>query len=302
MVSGRAALVAPATLAPAAPRAGLAKAAGPAARAEAAAPARSSSSPTSRRETPTPASPRRWRFETPTRSSSSAPTRAPAPVDGGTDGGALAGDAMFVQMFDPVTGNKRGPSKFLFSVPYGGSFGVQDVAIAPTGEIALLYAVASQTNHYADQLYMTILGATPGDGGTAALSVQKTVQLESVYIGDAHVIWQPAAQLFVFSWKYQGSNGAGTRAFASTTRRDRLRDCHQRVSRRRPSLRARQPRMTRTSACRGRTSALPTSRGTTTGPTSRSWTATASRSVPSSPCRRAASTTGWPAPARRPAS
>ena len=130
-----------------------------------------------------------------------------APADGGVDGGALAGDAIFVQTFDPVTGNKRGPSKFLFSVPNGGSFGVQDVAIAPTGEIALLYAVASQTNHYADQLYMSILGATPGDGGTASLSVQKTVQLESVYVGNAHVIWQPAAQLFVFSWKYQGSNG-----------------------------------------------------------------------------------------------
>ena len=129
-----------------------------------------------------------------------------APVDGGVDGGAQAGDAIFVQTFDPVTGSKRGPSKFLFSVPYGGSFGVQDVAIASTGEIALLYAVASQSNHYADQLYVTFLAATPGDGGTASLSVAKTVQLESVYTGDTRVIWQPATQLFVFSWKYQGSN------------------------------------------------------------------------------------------------
>ena len=130
----------------------------------------------------------------------------PASVDGGVDGGAVAGDAIFVQMFDPVTGSKRGPSKFLFSVPTGGGFGIYDASIASTGEIALLYAVG-QANQYADQLYMTVLGATPGDGGTAALSVQKTVQLESVYLGDPHVIWQPASQLFVVSWKYQGSNG-----------------------------------------------------------------------------------------------
>ncbi len=129
-----------------------------------------------------------------------------APVDGGVDGGALAGNAIFVQMFDPVSGDKRGPSKSLFSVPYGGTFGVQDVSIASTGEIALLYAVG-QVNQYANQLYMTVLGTTPGDGGTGSLSVEKTVQLESVYTGDTRVIWQPATQLFVFSWKYQGSNG-----------------------------------------------------------------------------------------------
>ena len=129
----------------------------------------------------------------------------PAPVDGGTDGGAPAGDAIFVQMFDPVSGNKRGPSKFLFSAPTGGGFGINDVSISATGEIALLYTVG-QANHYADQLYMTVVAATPGDGGTATLSVEKTVQLESVYLGDPHVIWQPAGQLFVVSWKYQGSN------------------------------------------------------------------------------------------------
>ena len=131
----------------------------------------------------------------------------PASVDGGVDGGAVAGDAIFVQMFDPVTGSKRGPSKFLFSVPTGAGIGVNDVSVSSTGEIALIYTVASQANQYADQLYAAFLSATPGDGGTAALSVQKTVQLESVYLGDPHVIWQPASQLFVVSWKYQGSNG-----------------------------------------------------------------------------------------------
>ena len=130
----------------------------------------------------------------------------PAPVDGGVDGGALAGTAIFVQMFDPVSGIKRGPSQFLLSIPYRLAVGIDDVAIASTGEIALLYS-AGPGNNYADQLYMTTLATTPGDGGTASLSVEKTVQLESVYHGNAHVIWQPATQLFVFSWKYQGSNG-----------------------------------------------------------------------------------------------
>jgi len=133
--------------------------------------------------------------------------QGPAPVDGGVDGGPLAGDAMFVQMFDPVTGDKRGPSKFLFSAPSGAVFGVADVSVAPTGEIALLYYTASVLNNYADALYLTVLGTTPSDGGVAGLSAKKTVQLESVSNGDWHVIWQPASQLFVPSWKYLGSNG-----------------------------------------------------------------------------------------------
>ena len=131
----------------------------------------------------------------------------PAPVDGGTDGGALAGDAMFVQMFDPVSGDKRGPSKFLFSIPYGVVAAVEDVSVAPTGEIALLYYVVSAVNNYADALYLTVLATTPSDGGVAGLSVKKTVQLESTSNGDGHIIWQPASQLFVPSWKYLGSNG-----------------------------------------------------------------------------------------------
>ena len=68
---------------------------------------------------------------------------APAPVDGGADAGALAGDAMFVQMFDFASGDKRGPSKFLFSIPYGVVAAVEDVSVAPTGEIALLYYVVA---------------------------------------------------------------------------------------------------------------------------------------------------------------
>jgi hypothetical protein len=129
-----------------------------------------------------------------------------APVDGGVDAGAMAGDAIYVQTFDPVSGDKRGPSTFLFSVPYRASFGINDVAIAPTGEIALMYS-AGEKNQYTDQLYTTVLGSTAGDGGAASLTVEKTVQLESVLNGGPHLIWQPATQLFVFSWKYQGSNG-----------------------------------------------------------------------------------------------
>jgi hypothetical protein len=134
--------------------------------------------------------------------------QGPAPVDGGTtDGGAPSGFAIFVQMFDPVTGANRGPSKFLFSVPYGVGMGLDDASIAPTGEIALVYAVASQGNQPADQLYASFLTTTPGDGGTARLSVVKTVQLESVYNAVRQVVWQTQSQLFVFSWKYVGSGG-----------------------------------------------------------------------------------------------
>jgi hypothetical protein len=133
--------------------------------------------------------------------------RGAAPVDGGADGGAMAGFAIYVQTFDAVTGIKRGASKFLMSVPFGiGGLGVNDVAVAPTGEIALLYTVASM-NNYADALYMTVFSTAPGDGGTTALTVEKTVQLESVFLGSPRVIWQPSTQQFVVSWKYQGSGG-----------------------------------------------------------------------------------------------
>jgi hypothetical protein len=133
--------------------------------------------------------------------------RGGAPVDGGADGGAMTGFAVYVQTFDAVTGIKRGPSKFLMSVPFGvGGLGVNDVAVAPTGEIALLYTVASM-NSYADQLYMTVFGTTLGDGGTAGLTMEKTVQMESVFLGSPRIVWQPAAQQFVVSWKYQGSTG-----------------------------------------------------------------------------------------------
>jgi hypothetical protein len=131
------------------------------------------------------------------------PTTAP---DGGADGGVV-GNAMFVQMFDPKTGDKRGPAQSLFTIPSGLNVWVYDGSIAPTGEIALLYGVGPDTS-YNTQLYASFLSVTPGDGGAAGVKVVKTVQIESVQAGDAHVIWAAHDGLFAFSWKYTGNAGA----------------------------------------------------------------------------------------------
>jgi hypothetical protein len=132
----------------------------------------------------------------------------PATVpDGGADGG-VAGNAVYVQMFDPVTGDKRGGVEFAFSVAAGYAFSVVDVSVAPTGEIVLLYQTGTTTSTTVQQLFAAFLSVTPGDGGAAGLNVVKTAQLESTTLGDARVIWSASDGLFVFQWKYVGAGNA----------------------------------------------------------------------------------------------
>lgn len=137
---------------------------------------------------------------------------ATAPPDGGTDGG-IVGNALFVQMFDPVTGDARGPAANITALASGPYLAVYDSSIAPTGEIALVYAVGSpQGGGFEGQLYALFLTVTQGDGGTAGLKIGRSVQLESVSNGDAHVIWEAHDNAFAFQWKYIGSgNGYYTK-------------------------------------------------------------------------------------------
>jgi hypothetical protein len=127
--------------------------------------------------------------------------------DGGADAGII-GNALFVQAFDPVTGDKHGAATNLAMVTGGTNFQLYDSAIAPTGEIALLYGVGLAENGGSNtQLYALFLSIVQGDGGVGELKVGRSVQIESVDAGDAHVIWATHDGAFAFQWKYRGSGG-----------------------------------------------------------------------------------------------
>jgi hypothetical protein len=134
----------------------------------------------------------------------------PLPADGGAsadaDAGASMGSAVYVQSFDLKTQASLGPAvPFLFPED-GPGFYVQDVAIAPTGEIVLLYEHTSASDSRAVALFASFLTTTAGaDGGAPTLHVQRTVQLESVPLARAHVIWAASSQTFICSWKYLGA-------------------------------------------------------------------------------------------------
>ncbi|MES1205414.1 MAG: hypothetical protein ABUS79_05710, partial [Pseudomonadota bacterium] len=129
---------------------------------------------------------------------------APAPPDGGAEvdaGGGPAGNAVFVQAFDPVTGTSKGPATSLFTVPDAVSWAISDVSVAPSGEIALLYRRAITNTTQA--LHATFLKMGTGATGAAGLQVQQTVLIESTPFQFEHVTWAATTGRFVFSWKYQ---------------------------------------------------------------------------------------------------
>jgi hypothetical protein len=122
-----------------------------------------------------------------------------APVSGfdAGDGGSV--NFVYKQAFDPVTSQNKGPATPLFPAPDGAGFTLEDVSIAPSGQIALGFN------------YGGFQGVRGGAGGTlyaAFLSpsvgaAPVILQLESAAIwGQPHVIWSAAGQEFVFSWMY----------------------------------------------------------------------------------------------------
>jgi hypothetical protein len=121
-----------------------------------------------------------------------------------SDAGNAGSNSIYVQAFDPATGNSKGPAALLAQTADGPSFGVSDVSVAPTGEIAILHSRASAVDSYQNQLYVSFLAAPAAqtDAGAAGLTVVKTVQLESINEGDQHVVWSVANAAFIISWKY----------------------------------------------------------------------------------------------------
>jgi hypothetical protein len=120
------------------------------------------------------------------------------------DGGGPSVPYVYVQAFDATTGASKGPAQVLFAVadPTREVVRMEAVAVAPTGEIALLYS------HANNPLYAAFLApATGADAGAAGLTVLRSnVVVAPVFtnsggtIESSHVFWSNATQSFVMSW------------------------------------------------------------------------------------------------------
>jgi hypothetical protein len=122
-------------------------------------------------------------------------------------------NSIYVQAFDPVTANSRGPAQPLIPIPSVAPYPyvvLQAAAIAPTGQITLLYTTENTiVNGTNVNLAAVFLGeSTDAGAGAGALQVGRTVQLDvSPISSQPAAIWSVAAGAFVFSWQYDGVNG-----------------------------------------------------------------------------------------------
>ena len=130
--------------------------------------------------------------------------------DAGDAGDAGSVNLVYVQSFDPVTGKSQASAVPLFQAADGAEFTVDDVSIAPTGQIALLYSTGPADKNAVYASFFTSVA----DAGAAGLQLVQTVQVESaplVYASDPyfphpHAIWSTANKAFVFSWEYGATN------------------------------------------------------------------------------------------------
>jgi len=136
------------------------------------------------------------------------------------DGGGPEVGIIYVQAFDPGNGTAAAPAQPLFYVTNGAQpndndiyetgFGLQSSAIAPSGEIAILYTVRFYLSGAYDSgvnLYAAFLSAAGDagttDGGAAGLHLDKQVLLDTAEVyTQPHAIWSNSAGAFVFSWGY----------------------------------------------------------------------------------------------------
>ena len=152
----------------------------------------------------------------------------PDPSADGGAGGAGGGkvNLIYWQAFDPTTARSVGPAQPLMlkdSTTVGYIY-LDDVSIAPTGEIAVLYTHINPVYVTASGLSVAFLAPT-ADAGASGPQVQQNVQIESAqvsnpaiinasYQGQPHAIWSTFSNAFVFSWTYtSGYSYARVRKF-----------------------------------------------------------------------------------------
>ena len=135
-----------------------------------------------------------------------------APVSGVDAGDAGIVNLVDVQAFDRVTATSLGPPAILFQAPDGTGLELEDVSIAPTGQIALAFGYAGGNSGVGQlsNVYAAFLAPSSSDSGGVSLSVGPITQLTSARVdAQPYVIWSSANQAFVFSWEnYQSGPDA----------------------------------------------------------------------------------------------
>jgi hypothetical protein len=117
---------------------------------------------------------------------------------------------VYVQAFDPGSGESKGPAIPFFkaaNAPFNGSnVMLNAAAIAPSGEIILLYFMQADAVNIAT--FAAFLSKSTTDAGVGGLQVGRIVQVEvSTLGGQPDCIWSVASKAFVCSWQYQTSGG-----------------------------------------------------------------------------------------------
>ena len=127
---------------------------------------------------------------------------------------------MYVQAFDPVSAQKQGPAQPLFTPPTHGVPFSLVAAIAPTGQVAIIYYNLPGYDGFG--IGAAFLGPAAGDAGASPgnLQVTRQIQLEVSGRGSTpHVIWSVALNAFVFSYQVgNSSNPLHVRKFYSDGR------------------------------------------------------------------------------------
>ena len=111
---------------------------------------------------------------------------------------------VYVQAFDTANGQSKGAARPFFKAGDSNTNAItlHTAAIAPTGEIILLYNVP------AIGMSAAFLSKSTTDGGVAGLQVNRIVQVEvAPLLSQPDCIWSVASKAFVCSWLYASAGG-----------------------------------------------------------------------------------------------
>jgi hypothetical protein len=126
--------------------------------------------------------------------------------EAGVDGGPV--NQVWVQAFDPTTSMKLGPAAPLFDMPAGMTLIIDDVSIAPSGQIALAFNYGGwQGAGGGNGTGVSIAFLAPGgDAGASGLQLATILPVAtgSTY-QQVHVVWSVASQAFEVSWEYSAA-------------------------------------------------------------------------------------------------
>jgi hypothetical protein len=116
---------------------------------------------------------------------------------------------VYVQAFDPATGQSKGPASPFFKAgdfPSNRDIALKTAAIDPSGDIILLFYIAGSGG--ITGMSAAFLSKSTTDAGVGGLQLVKIVQVEVAELGNQpDCIWSVASKAFVCSWQHTGANG-----------------------------------------------------------------------------------------------